>query len=173
MARGLGENSVADDYAAAAKQMATQWEEMARDGDHYKLAFDRAGTWSQKYNLVWDQLLGLDLFAPKVRETEIAFYLKHLNLYGLPLDNRADYTKLDWEIWTATMATNPSDFAALLDPIVKWMDETPTRVPLTDWYDTKNGEQIGFQARSVVGGMYVKALADKELAAKWRKRAGH
>ena len=172
MARELGENSVADDYAAAAKQMATQWEEMARDGDHYKLAFDRAGTWSQKYNLVWDQLLGLDLFAPKVRETEIAFYLKHLNLYGLPLDNRADYTKLDWEIWTSTMAKNPSDFAALLDPIVKWINETPTRVPLTDWYDTKNGKQIGFQARSVVGGVFVKALADKELAAKWRANAG-
>jgi hypothetical protein len=171
MARGLGETSVADDYAAAAKQMATKWEEMARDGDHYKLAFDRAGTWSQKYNLVWDQLLSLDLFAPGVRETEIAFYLKHLNLYGLPLDNRADYTKLDWELWTATMAKNPSDFAALLDPIVKWTNETPTRVPLTDWYDTKNGKQIGFQARSVVGGVYVKALANKELTAKWRARA--
>ena len=171
MARGLGENAVADDYAAAAKQMATQWEEMARDGDHYKLAFDRSGTWSQKYNLVWDQLLGLDLFAPKVRETEIAFYLRHLNLYGLPLDNRADYTKLDWELWTATMTKNPADFTALLDPIVKWMNETPTRVPLTDWYDTKNGKQIGFQARSVVGGVFVKALADPELAAKWRAKA--
>ena len=68
MARGLGENAVADDYAAAAKQMATQWETMARDGDHYKLAFDRSGTWSQKYNLVWDQLLSLDLFAPQIRE---------------------------------------------------------------------------------------------------------
>jgi hypothetical protein len=172
MARGLGETSVADDYRAAAKQMAGRWEEMARDGDHYKLAFDRPGTWSQKYNLVWDQLLSLDLFAPTVRETEIAFYLRHLNLYGLPLDNRADYTKLDWELWTATMAKSPSDFAALLNPIVKWVNETPARVPLTDWYDTKNGKQIGFQARSVVGGVYVKALADKELTAKWRSKAG-
>ena len=171
MARGLGENSVADDYTAAAKQMAAQWETMARDGDHYKLAFDRPGTWSQKYNLVWDQLLDLNLFAPRVRETEIAFYLKHLNLYGLPLDNRADYTKLDWEIWTATMA-NPTDFKAFLDPIVKWVNETPTRVPLTDWYDTKNGKQIGFQARSVVGGVYIKVLADRELASKWQGMAG-
>ena len=171
MARGLGENAVADDYAAAAKQMATQWETMARDGDHYKLAFDRPGTWSQKYNLVWDQLLSLDLFAPQVAKTEIAFYLKHVNLYGLPLDNRADYTKLDWELWTATMTENPSDFAAFLDPIVKWVNETPTRVPLTDWYDTKTGKQVGFQARSVVGGVFVEALADKELAAKWRGMA--
>ena len=59
----------------------------------------------------------------------------------------------------------------LLDPIVKWVNETPTRVPLTDWYDTKNGKQVGFQARSVVGGVFVKALADKELATKWRGMA--
>ena len=168
MARGLGENSVADDYESAAKQMASKWEEMARDGDHYKLAFDRPGTWSQKYNLVWDQLLGLNLFSPQVPATEIAFYLKHLNLYGLPLDSRADYTKLDWELWTATLASNPSDFAAFVNPIIKWINETPTRVPLTDWYDTRTGKQVGFQARSVVGGLYVKALANKDLTAKWR-----
>jgi hypothetical protein len=171
MARGLGEKAVADDYAAAAKQMAGQWETMARDGDHYKLAFDRPGTWSQKYNLVWDQLLDLNLFAPRVRETEIVFYLQHLNLYGLPLDNRADYTKLDWELWTATMA-NTNDFKAFLDPIVKWVNETPTQVPLTDWYDTKTGKQVGFQARSVVGGVFIKALADKEVTEKWRAMAG-
>ena len=172
MARGLGETATANEYAALAKQMASKWQEMAIDGDHYKLAFDRPGTWSQKYNLVWDQLLDLNLFPAKIRETEIAFYLKHLNTYGLPLDNRADYTKLDWELWTATLARNPSDFAAFLDPIVKWISETPTRVPLTDWYDTKTGKQVGFQARSVVGGVYVKALADKALAAKWRAMVG-
>jgi len=169
MARGLGETKTADEYDEAAKQMATKWEQMAFDGDHYKLAFDRSGTWSQKYNLVWDQLLDLHLFAPKVRATEVAFYLKHLNLYGLPLDDRADYTKTDWELWTATLAENPADFAALINPIVKWANETPTRVPLTDWYNTKTGVKTGFQARSVVGGIYIKALTDKTLAVKWRQ----
>jgi hypothetical protein len=100
----------------------------------------------------------------------MAFYLKHLNQYGLPLDNRADYTKLDWQIWTATLADSPKDFATLLAPIGRWINEGPTRVPLTDWYDTKNGKQSGFQARSVVGGVYIKALADPALAAKWRDR---
>ena len=168
MAQGVGKPDVAARYAHLAADMAAKWQSMGIDGDHYKLAFDKPGTWSQKYNLVWDQILGLNLFPAKVRETEIAFYLKHLNEFGLPLDNRADYTKLDWETWTATLAGSSDQFAALMDPIGRWINEGPSRVPLTDWYDTKNGKQVGFQARSVVGGVYIKALADPALAAKWR-----
>jgi hypothetical protein len=168
MARGLGNAAVAEDYLAAAKKMAASWQQMDLDGDHYKLAFDKPGTWSQKYNLVWDQLLGLNLFPASVRQTELASYQSHLNAYGLPLDNRADYTKLDWELWTAALASDQSQFDALLAPIVKWISESPSRVPLTDWYDTKTGKQVGFQARSVVGGIFIKALTDKTLAQKWR-----
>jgi hypothetical protein len=173
MAHAIGNKDLAKEYGKLAEQMAGQWQSMAIDGDHYKLAFDKPGTWSQKYNLVWDQLLDLKLFPPNVRQTEIGFYLRHLNQFGLPLDSRADYTKLDWEIWTATLADSPqagdpNPFATLTAPIGRWIDEGPSRVPLTDWYDTKTGKQMAFQARSVVGGVYIKALSDRELAAKWR-----
>ncbi len=168
MARGLGKNDAAAEYSRLAKDMAAKWQQMAVDGDHYKLAFNNPGTWSQKYNLVWDRILGFNLFPPAVRQTEIAFYLKHLNRFGLPLDNRKDYTKLDWEIWTATLADRPEDWSALLEPIGHWVNEGPSRVPLNDWYDTKTGKQESFQARSVVGGVYIKVLADESLAAKWR-----
>jgi Domain of unknown function (DUF4965)/Domain of unknown function (DUF1793)/Domain of unknown function (DUF5127)/Domain of unknown function (DUF4964) len=176
MARGVGKPEVADEYSRLAADMAGKWQAMAIDGDHYKLAFDKPGTWSQKYNLVWDQILDLKLFPPQVRQTELAFYLQHLNQFGLPLDNRADYTKLDWSVWTATLGDKPRPgapdaFDAILAPIGLWINEGPSRVPLTDWYDTKTGKQIGFQARSVVGGVYIKALADKTLAEKWRNRA--
>jgi hypothetical protein len=175
MARGVGKPEVAAEYERLAVEMAAKWQTMALDGDHYKLAFDKPGSWSQKYNLVWDRLLDFNLFPDKVRQTEVAFYLQHLNQFGLPLDSRADYTKLDWEIWTATLADpaqpgKPDPFATLLAPIGRWINEGPTRVPLTDWYGTKTGRQEAFQARSVVGGVYIKALADKDLAAKWRNR---
>ena len=175
MARGLGKPEVAEEYSRVAAEMAAKWEPMARDGDHYRLAFDKPGTWSQKYNLVWDQILGFNLFPAKVGQTEVAFYLRHLNQFGLPLDNRETYTKLDWEIWTATLADSVQSggrdaFAAFMAPIGQWINEGPTRVPLTDWYDTVSGKQMAFQARSVVGGVYIKVLADKALAAKWRSR---
>jgi hypothetical protein len=169
MAKGLGKADVAGKYEKMAHDMAAKWQTMAIDGDHYKLAFDKPGTWSQKYNIVWDQILGFNLFPAKIRQTEIAFYLKNLNRFGLPLDNRKSYTKLDWQIWTATLADNTADWNTFLDPIGHWINEGPTRVPLTDWYDTKSGAQESFQARSVVGGVYIKALSNKSLAEKWSK----
>jgi hypothetical protein len=172
MAQGLGKTNEAAKFTALAKRMASDWEVMAKEGDHYKLAFDAPGTWSQKYNLVWDQILGLNLFDPSVKRAELSFYAKHIKEYGLPLDNRKDYTKLDWEIWTATLADpatagSSSQFQFFISPIAKWMKETPSRVPLTDWYDTISGKQMGFQARSVVGGVFVKALADAEVTNDW------
>ena len=38
MARMLGLDDVADKYAAIARKMAMKWEEMANEGDHYRLA---------------------------------------------------------------------------------------------------------------------------------------
>ena len=168
----LKHDDVAKDYGAAAKSMAQKWVSMAVEGDHYKLAFNSPNTWSQKYNLVWDQMLGYGLFPRTIRETEVNYYMTKMNQYGLPLDVRADYTKLDWSIWTATLASDTKQYNVLIDAIYKWTNETPDRVALSDWYDTKTGKHISFEARSVVGGVYIKALAIPELASKWNKWSG-
>jgi hypothetical protein len=166
-----GRTDQAATYRQAAQAMADKWVKMADDGDHYRLAFDKPGTWSQKYNLVWDTLLGLNLFSPEIARKEIAFYKTKQNVYGLPLDNRSEYTKLDWIVWSATLAEDPADFTALVEPLYTWANETPTRVPLTDWYWTTDGKQVGFQARSVVGGLYIPLLKDPTLWQKWAGRA--
>ena len=145
-------------YLDMARGMVEKWVTMADDGDHYRLAFDKPGTWSQKYNLVWDRLLGLNLFPADVARKEVAWYLKVQNKYGVPLDNRKDYTKMDWIVWSATLAEKKEDFEALIAPLYTFLNETPSRVPITDWYDTKTGKMVGFQARPVIGGLFIKAL---------------
>ena len=157
----LGKNETANRYNSKAKEMAAQWVRMASDGDHYRLTFDQPGTWSQKYNLVWDKLLKLNIFPKEVAEKEIAYYLTKQNSYGLPLDNRRTYTKSDWIIWTATLANDLPTFQKFIDPEHKFVNETPNRVPMTDWYETPDAKQVGFQARSVVGGYFIKILEQK------------
>jgi hypothetical protein len=168
LAGETGHKEEAEEYRKTATDFAKRWVQMAIDGDHYKLAFDKPGSWSQKYNLVWDRILGLKLFPQSIADTEIAFYKAHQSTYGLPLDNRSQYTKLDWIYWTATLANSQADFDALVEPTRKFANESPSRVPLTDWYWTQDAKQRGFQARSVVGGLYMKMLAD---AATWKRWA--
>jgi len=168
LAEMTGHKAEAAQYRSTAQEFARKWQELAIDGDHYKLAFDKPGTWSQKYNLVWDRLLGLNIFPGEIARREIAFYKKSLNPFGLPLDNRRDYTKLDWILWTATLTDNQADFETIVAPSWQFANDSPTRVPLTDWYDTKTAKQQGFQARSVVGGLFIKMLADP---ATWKKYA--
>ena len=170
MAGTLGKRVEAGEYLQTAAEFARRWVKMADDGDHYRLAFDKAGTWSMKYNLVWDKLLGLNLFPSEVARKELLFYRTKQNTYGLPLDNRESYTKLDWLVWTASLAASDSDFQALLSPAYRFANESGSRVPLTDWYWTQDAKQRGFQARSVVGGIFIKMLNDP---ATWRKWAKH
>jgi hypothetical protein len=170
MCEMAGKTETAAEYRRLAESFANEWIKLADNGDHYRLAFDRPGTWSQKYNLVWDKLLGLHLFDPAIAAKEIAFYKTKLNEFGLPLDSRETYTKLDWEVWTATVADSQADFDTLMTPVYEFVSHTPQRVPLTDWYQTKDARQQGFQARPVIGGVFIKALSDPKLWKKWAGR---
>jgi len=148
-----------------AERMVPQWMRLADDGDHYRLAFDKPGTWSQKYNLVWDRALDLKLFPKEVYAKELAFYDKVMQPFGLPLDSRKTYTKLDWCVWTASLNSDRAGLERHVAPLWKYLNGTPDRVPMCDWYEASNSRKINMIARSVVGGVYMPILID-QMAAK-------
>ncbi|MCE9105514.1 DUF1793 domain-containing protein, partial [Bacteroides thetaiotaomicron] len=129
--------------------------------DHYRLAFDRENTWSQKYNMIWDKMWSLNLFSNNVISKEVNYYLMKQNPYGLPLDSRKEYTKSDWIMWIAAMSPDLETFKKFTDPLYKYINETTSRVPISDWHDTKTGKMTGFKARSVIGGYWMKVLINK------------
>ena len=163
MMERMGETAKAQEAVKASREMAQSVLARAKTDEGTSLTLDGKG-WSLKYNAVWDLLFGFGLFDQAFYRGEIARYRKEQNRYGVPLDSRADYTKSDWILWAAAMGENAATVEALSEPIVRYLQETPTRVPFSDWYDTKTGRYCAFIARSVQGGIFMPLLKDKWLA---------
>ncbi len=178
LCRMTGREKDAERYTELARSMAKSWMERAANGDgSYRLAFDCPGTFSMKYNIVWDKLFGTKIMPPEMFNTEIMSYRRVTHPFGLPLDNRQPYSKSDWLIWTATLAPDRDTFEEMIAPLWAMYNFTPSRVPMTDWYYTLTGlhksynskrytpgENLAvpieksFRNRSVVGGHFIKLL---------------
>jgi Glutaminase A six helical-hairpin domain/Domain of unknown function (DUF5127)/Domain of unknown function (DUF4964) len=167
MAKMLGKTSVSESFEKTARDYARKWMQMAGDQGHTHLAFDRPGNWSQKYNLVWDRVLGLNLFPASLAEKEVADYRSQSTPFGFPLDSRAAFTKTDWESWSAALTTSKAAFSQMFEGIYNFADGTPNHLPLSDWYWIVDGTQTGFQARPVIGGVYMEMLTDPAMWKKW------
>lgn len=162
-----GDKINAEKYANLAKVDAAHWVKVAADGDHFRLAFDKPNTWSQKYNLVWDRILGLNVFPPSVAQMEVAHYKKMMQRYGVPLDSRTKLTKTDWSFWSASLAENQADFEAIISPTYDYLNETKSRSPFVDSYETDKVNSDGMRARPVIGGLFIKMLTDRAVWKKW------
>lgn len=65
-------------------------------------------------------------------------------------------------MWTATMSPDQATFEKFINPLYKYINETISRVPVSDWHHTDSGEWVGFKARSVIGGYWMKVLMNKQ-----------
>ena len=172
LAEMRGETGEARRCRNLAASLVPKWMEAAKGGraGASRLAFDQPDTWSQKYNLVWDRLLGFDLFPKEVAEAEMRAYRMLIEPYGLPLDSRKSYTKSDWTVWSATLTGNRADFEAIIAPLYRAVIETPDRKPMTDLYYADSALWKSFVARSVVGGYFLPVLYDGNLVRKYRQK---
>lgn len=168
----LGNGDEYERLLAVAKKMAESWAKRAANADgSYRLAFDWQNSFSMKYNIAWDKLFGTEIMPKEILSSEFSSYAKHMNNYGLPLDNRADYTKSDWYIWTGVLADSKEDFEKFIEPLWDCYNDTASRVPMTDWYMTttalhraygsSSGLRKSFRNRTVVGGHFMKLLEYK------------
>jgi hypothetical protein len=156
-----GDSAKSAQFREKASAFAEQWKKNAGRGDHTALVFDQNDGWSLKYNLVWDILFDSKLFDDNFYKSEIEWYIKKNDVYGVPLDSRRDYTKSDWILWATAFTKDRAKREALLAPMVTFLRESPDRVPFSDWYDTINAKHYSFQNRTVQGGLFMLLLADK------------
>ena len=157
----LGKTTDALVYANLAGEYAAKWREKCfAEGVPTPLTFDGGDTFSLKYNMAFDVLMGFGLFGKDVREAETDAYVARSNEFGVPLDSRAGFTKSDWILWAATLTDDVEKRKKLIAPIAEFLRLSPTRVPFSDWYETVSGRQCAFQNRTVQGGLFTLLLAD-------------
>jgi hypothetical protein len=166
-----GDEVNASKYFDLARADARHWMQAADDGDHYRTAFDKPHTWCLKYNLIWDSVLGLNIFPPEVAQKETAYYKSMMQPFGVPLDSRKTLGDVDHLFFSASYAPQDADFKALIAPFYNYLNETPQRDPMVDTYPTDklDGKGPRLKARSVVGGIFIKMLTNPGM---WKKWAG-
>lgn len=109
------------------------------------------------YNIYADKLLDLNFVDQSIFDMQSTFYPTVANEFGVPLDTRHTWTKSDWEMFAAAVAS-PSTRDLLISKLARWVGTTSTNRAMTDIFDSVTGgyPQNGptFVARPVMGGMF-------------------
>ncbi|KAL7623151.1 hypothetical protein AAE478_006832 [Parahypoxylon ruwenzoriense] len=152
----------AQSYGDTATSYISQWQgfgiNSAANPPHTTLSYGDADSHGLLYNLYANSLLGFgEDFVPKsVYDMQSDFYPTVALDYGIPLDTRHTYTKTDWMLWCAAIASEETR-DTFIRLVAGWIDSTPTNMPLTDLYDAATGDYPGglrFTARPVAGGHF-------------------
>lgn len=158
----LGKHNLACTYFQKATTFATKLKSLVGDGI-MPLAYGQKDTYSLKYNILFDKLFGFDLIGNEICERETDYYIAKANKYGTPLDTRKDYTKSDWQLWTAALTEDVNKAKSIIAPIAAYLAESDSRKPFGDWYKTTNGLIEHFFNRTVQGGNFAPILRDKQI----------
>ncbi|KAL4935733.1 hypothetical protein BDV06DRAFT_233994 [Aspergillus oleicola] len=156
-----GNSNDASNLTDYAHDYIARWQTLgiSQNGSHTTLSYGEDDSHGLLYNLYADRELGVNLVPQSVYDMQSDFYPTIQNQFGVPLDTRHMYTKSDWELFTAAVAS-PTTRDMFIRLIAEWINTTPTNRALTDLYDTVTGDypQIHFIARPVMGGAFALLL---------------
>ena len=156
------ELDIKGDFMETAKKYAHELTAASKTEKGYlPFSVDKKDSWSLKYNLVWDILFDFNLFDKELYKAETDKYRQELNAYGVPLDYRRDFTKTDWELWAACLDETKENVALFSKCICSYLGDTKDRNCFTDWHETKQPKQSGFDHRTVQAGLWMPVLFSK------------
>lgn len=161
IAKLIGNDADAANFTAISHDYIKQWQVLAHQGNfdfppHTILTYNDPNTHGLLYNLYADRLLNTSLVPQEIYDQQSAFYPTIRRELGVPLDTRALWTKSDWEMFCAAIASTETRDMFIKD-LVNWVKTTTTGLPFTDLFETPTGKFPGgiqFKARPVVGGMF-------------------
>ena len=143
IANSTGNSVDGANYTNIAHSYIDQWQVLGVAADatppHTTLGYGLNDTHGLLYNLYGDAELGLKLVPQSIYDMQSNFYPTVADTYGVPLDTRHNYTKSDWEMFTAAIAGATTQQLFISD-LAKWINETPTNEAMTDLYDAQTGE---------------------------------
>lgn len=156
----LGENG--DRYREISEKRAVTIQARYK-GRHMPLSFDdKDESYSMKYNLLWDKLLGFGLFEGAAVARETVLCIAEKKAYGFPLDSRTKLTKTDWMMWMAALSDDSDVAEGVIQSISAYLrTEGAKGKPFPDLYDCETGETRPFVNRTVQGSMFVLLLKNK------------
>ena len=157
----MGEMTGEEKYHEIARKNAAELEKQAANEGGMMLNLGNPNSWSLKYNMVWDTVAGFNLFSEDVRKKEIQTYYKKAESFGVPLDSRCDYTKSDWMLWASALCDTDESTRFMSKLLVALLNNTPDRVPFTDWFEGEAGTCHQFRHRTVQGGLWMPVLKNK------------
>ena len=152
---------IKNNYMQTAKAYADNLVSLCGDEDYLPFSLDKKGSWSLKYNLVWDEIFKFNLFDKKYYKGESEKYIKELNAYGVPLDHRKTLTKTDWMLWAACLDESGKSVGLFSEKILNYLALTKDKTCFSDWIDTKEAKQWGFDHRTVQAGLWMPVLKEK------------
>ncbi|KAK4211121.1 hypothetical protein QBC37DRAFT_20642 [Rhypophila decipiens] len=150
-----------DKWGQTAVDYLAKWKVLAINNDtttpHTTLSYGDKASHGLLYNIYADKLLSLNFIDQEIYDMQSNFYPTVALEYAVPLDTRHTWTKSDWQLFAAAVASD-STKKMFISKMAAWIGRTSTNRAMTDLYDAGSGAYPEggpvFVARPVVGGTF-------------------